>query len=192
MSLEIVVFEAAALIARDVAEFPAEKRGAAYAKFLAELGRVLGVTAAAAPVEVRGVSAAEASARGTAKQQAADKAGAETKPAAKDAELEQAVQKVEADAKNDASGAVESAGTKGGAQTEAADTAPLDYLKDVAPTLNKLAKANRDGLVALFAEHGAKKGADLKPNQYRAVLDAAIELLAEAEAKAEAAKQAVG
>lgn len=102
-----------------------------------------------------------------------------------DSEVEKDVQKVDAEAKKeiagkadpkpDASGAAEQADTKAGAQPS--DAKPLDYLKDVAPTLNKLAKANRDGLVALFAKYGAKKGAELKAEDYASVLGEATELL---------------
>lgn len=96
--------------------------------------------------------------------------------AAINAALEAARAKKEADPKPDASGAAKTKATPDGAQS-AADDKPLDYLKDVAPTLNKLAKANRDALVALFAKYGAKKGAELKAEDYAAVLGEATELL---------------
>ena len=121
-----------------------------------------------------------------------------------DNEMETAVTKVEADAKPNATRAVieqklaearatKNAGSAAGTATVAADTqttagaadtamaeaqTSYDYAKDVAPVLTKVAQKSRDSLVALLAKFGAKKGNEIKADDYAAVLGAANELLA--------------
>ena len=96
------------------------------------------------------------------------------------AELEKSVTKVEAAAKNAASAAgtataaADTQTTAGAADTATAEAqTSYDYTKDVAPVLTKVAQESRDKLVALLASFGAKKGNELKPEQYAAVLAAA-------------------
>lgn len=56
---------------------------------------------------------------------------------------------------------------------------PRDYKKDVAPTMAKLLAAKgAPAVVALLATFGAKKGAELKPEQFDDVLTAANQALA--------------
>lgn len=93
---------------------------------------------------------------------------ADKKPEVKDADIEQAAQKVEDAAKEEQ-------------KTEAADDAPvdLDYTKDVRPVLlavNK--KAGQPALKALLTQFGAATGDKLKPEQYGEVLAAANKILA--------------
>lgn len=181
MTLDVVVFEMAGIAARAAAdrEMAEAQRTAFYRAASAALARVLNVEPAGAPAvaDTKGsgtiatgdaevekdVQKIETAARGTPRKEAAEnQAKIETERAA--------------DPKPDASGAADTKSTPDGAQS-AADDKPLDYLKDVAPTLNKLAKANRDALVALFAKYGAKKGVELKAEDYAAVLGEATELL---------------
>ena len=101
-------------------------------------------------------------------------------------ELEKSVAKVEAAAKNEGKSAAGTATAAADTQTTAgaADTATdaaqtsYDYAKDVAPVLTKVAQKSRDSLVALLAKFGAKKGNEIKADDYAAVLGAANELLA--------------
>lgn len=102
------------------------------------------------------------------------------------AELEKSVAKVEAAAKNEgkstagtATQAADTQTTAGAADTATAEAqTSYDYTKDVAPVLTKVAQKSRDSLVALLAKFGAKKGNELKADDYAAVLGAANELLA--------------
>lgn len=102
------------------------------------------------------------------------------------AELEKSVAKVEAAAKNEGKSTAGTATAAADTQTTAgaADIATAgaqtsyDYAKDVAPVLTKVAQKSRDSLVALLAKFGAKKGNELKADDYAAVLAAANELLA--------------
>lgn len=198
MTLDVVVFEMAGIAARAAAdrEMAEAQRTAFYRAATAALARVLNVASSAAPEGVRACSSQEAADNHARIEAERDQKKTHVEP---DADLEKDVQKIEtaargtprkeaaenqakieteraADPKPDASGAADAKATPDGAQS-AADDKPLDYLKDVAPTLNKLAKANRDALVALFAKYGAKKGAELKAEDYAAVLGEATELL---------------
>lgn len=123
----------------------------------------------------------------------------------KAADLKSDVEKVEADAKPNAARAVieqklaearaakGNAGSVAGTATAAADTqttagaagtatdeaqTSYDYAKDVAPVLTKVAQKSRDELVKLLAFYGAKKGNELKAEDYWAVLADANKLLA--------------
>jgi cytoskeletal protein RodZ len=155
------------------------------------LGRVSAATISTAP----GHSIAQAAAKAASKTEPTD--------AQIDAEIDAAVTKVEADAKPNAARAVieqklaearaaKNAGSAAGTATAAADTqttagaadiataeaqTSYDYAKDVAPVLTKVAQKSRDSLVALLATFGAKKGNELKPEQYIAVLADANKLL---------------
>lgn len=84
-----------------------------------------------------------------------------------------------ASAAGTATAAADTQTTAGAADTatDAAQTS-YDYAKDVAPVLTKVAQKSRDSLVALLAKFGAKKGNELKADDYAAVLGAANELLA--------------
>lgn len=156
------------------------------------LGRVSAATISTAP----GPSIAQAAAKVASKAELTD--------AQIDAEIDAAVAKVEADAKPNATRAVieqklaearaaKNASSAAGTATAAADTqttagaagtataeaqTSYDYGKDVAPVLTKVAQKSRDSLVALLAKFGAKKGNELKADDYAAVLGAANELLA--------------
>lgn len=59
----------------------------------------------------------------------------------------------------------------------ALEAAPLDYAKDIQPILTKVGK-NRDQLVALLAKFGAKKGADIKAEDYAAIFAESNAILA--------------
>lgn len=100
------------------------------------------------------------------------------KPEVKDAEIEKAVQKVEADAKKE--GAATSAATSQESTDDSSDAlVELDYTKDVRPVLlavNK--KAGQPELKALLTKFGAATGDKLKPEQYGEVLAAANKILA--------------
>lgn len=156
------------------------------------LGRVSAATISTAP----GHSIAQAAAKVASKAELTD--------AQIDAEIDAAVTQVEADAKPNATRAVieqklaearaaKNAGSAAGTATAAADTqttagavdtatdtaqTSYDYTKDVAPVLTKVAQKSRDSLVALLAKFGAKKGNEIKADDYAAVLGAANELLA--------------
>lgn len=100
-------------------------------------------------------------------------------------ELEKDVAKVEAAAKNAASAAgtataaADTQTTAGAADTATAEAqTSYDYAKDVAPVLTKVAQKSRDNLVALLAKFGAKRGNELKADDYAAVLADANKLLA--------------
>lgn len=88
-------------------------------------------------------------------------------PVEPDEELEQAVQKVEADAKNAASGAAEPAGTKAGAPSD--DVLALTYDKDVKPLFVKMCSLHgKDSLQPLLLECGLQpkeKGDKLNAEQ---------------------------
>ena len=102
-----------------------------------------------------------------------------------DAELEQAVQKVEAAAKKNA-GAVDTAtstagGTAGsaGEQGGTDQAEPLSYEKDVKPVLVKLAGAKgKDELTKLVKSFGVGKATELSAEQLPEVLEQANKLLA--------------
>lgn len=99
-----------------------------------------------------------------------------------DPELEKAVANVEAAVKDMAeseakkpAGAAESkapANTAGSATApDTTDAAPLDYAKDVTPKLLAFIKAHgKPAFVQLLSEFGATSGAQLKPEQYPAIL----------------------
>lgn len=157
------------------------------------LGRVSAATISTAP----GHSIAQAAAKVASKAELTD--------AQIDAEIDAAVTKVEADAKPNATRAVieqklaearaaKNASSTAGTATQAADTqttagaadtataeaqTSYDYTKDVAPVLTKVAQKSRDMLVNLLAKFGAKKGNEIKADDYAAVLDDARNLLAD-------------
>lgn len=159
------------------------------------LGRVSAATISTAP----GHSIAQAAAKVASKAEPTDaQIDAEI-----DAEIDADVAKVEAAAAPNATRAVveqklaearaaKNASSAAGTATAAADTqttagaadtataeaqTSYDYAKDVAPVLTKVAQKSRDSLVALLAKFGAKKGNELKPEQFIAVLADANKLL---------------
>lgn len=106
---------------------------------------------------------------------------------AKDDELEQAVEKVEAAAKVESAGrkaineALAKAKEQAAAKVEKTDepAAALDYKADVYPKLVALAKAKgKPALVGLLKEFDAANGDALKAEQYSAVVARAAELAA--------------
>ena len=172
------------------------------------LGRVSAATISTAPGHSIAQAAAKVASKAEltdaqidAEIDAADKKAMADKDAA---DLKSDVEKVEADAKPNATRAVieqklaearaaKNAASAAGTVTAAADTqttagaadtataeaqTSYDYTKDVAPVLTKVAQESRDKLVALLAKFGAKKGNELKADDYAAVLAAANELLA--------------
>jgi hypothetical protein len=101
---------------------------------------------------------------------------AEVKP---DAELDQAVSKVEADAKKNVGAAeatkTDTAAASAGSATEPASSGePLNYDKDVKPALLAFIKANSQEAcrTLLTNQFGVARATDLKPEQYPAVLAA--------------------
>lgn len=105
----------------------------------------------------------------------------------KDAELEQAVQKVEGAAKADAQKTVDEADAKSAAvkaaeqEAEAAafDAPNLDYAKDVRPVLlAAIKKAGKDTVAAMLKTFGVEKADKLTVDQLPAVLVEAQKLAA--------------
>jgi hypothetical protein len=74
------------------------------------------------------------------------------------------------DAKAEIKAAADARGTKVIAAPEKSDTPPaaIDYEKDVKPLVLEKSKTNRDGVIAALASFGAKKGGDLKPEDFAA------------------------
>ena len=106
-------------------------------------------------------------------------AKAELTDAQIEAKAEKAAAKNAASAAGTATAAADTQTTAGAADTATAEAqTSYDYAKDVAPVLTKVAQKSRDSLVALLAKFGAKKGNELKADDYAAVLAAANELLA--------------
>lgn len=121
----------------------------------------------------------------TGSAQSHDVAAAVSAPAAaKDADLEKAAAKVEQEAKAEAAKhatakeAVQAALAAAKAEEKPAEAVTLTYAADIAPRLIELGKKNRDALVELLREFGAKNGPGLKDSDYPAVLAKANALLA--------------
>lgn len=102
-----------------------------------------------------------------------------------DADLEQAVSKVEADAKKNAGAAGTATSTAGGTAGPAEEQGgtdqaePLSYEKDVKPVLVKLAGAKgKDELTKLVKSFGVGKATELSAEQLPRVLEQATKLLA--------------
>lgn len=167
MSIENAILEHAAAVRELSASIKAMYAGRADALALpASQGGLVGAA----------VQAAESAGLGTVVRAAAE-IGA-TKPQ-KDVELEQAAQKVEADAKIEEENSRHAERDEQAQKEEAAELAVLVYEKDVRPVLlAAIKKAGKDKVAEMLARYGVDKADKLKPEQLPAVLAEAQKLAA--------------
>lgn len=182
MSLENAILEHAAAIRELAAAFiqlsqvgaPVSQLREAYAA-----GKDVGKS-----VGARGPTADEKP-RGTTKNEAADNQA--KIEAERDAELEQAVTRVEADAKKNAGAAdtqTSTAGDTAGSATGAAGTEqaePLSYEKDVKPLLVEYARVtDKDTMTKYVRSFGVQKAPELPADKFAEIIAGAKNLIAEA------------